>query len=98
MPAEDYDHLMAEVQRLAVLAENQEKLRNFTNWLFDEMQGHGDLDGGTFQDKAVEFGLLEPHTPKEPCSDACRCAEFQCAEEFEDGQVTCYRRTAVIRG
>lgn len=60
----------------------------------------GDVDGGDLQDKAVELGLLkltEP-APREPCGEGCECAQNCSADEFESGEVQCYRKTALLTG
>lgn len=35
----------------------------------------GDVDGGTIQEAAEKFGLLEYKEVKEPCGENCHCAE-----------------------
>jgi hypothetical protein len=47
------------------------------------------------QAAAVEHGLLVGIEVREPCGEACWCAEFH--GDFESG-VTCYRRTELLTG
>jgi hypothetical protein len=38
--------------------------------------GIGDIDGGWFQDTAEKLGVLVPTEAREPCGEACGCAEL----------------------
>jgi hypothetical protein len=51
----------------------------------------GDIDGGTAQDKALEFGVLEPRTVTEPCGQSCECAGVSAFP------LECYFMPAAIR-
>lgn len=49
----------------------------------------GDLDGCDLQEWATEFGLLHDVHVTEPCSEECRCAEWddfpqECLRETDD--------------
>lgn len=49
---------------------------------------------------AIEHGLLKQKipSPRESCGEGCTCAEYFSADDFRDGQVICYERTALLRG
>ena len=54
----------------------------------------GDIDGGSFQDAAVECGLLIPETRTESCEpEGCFCSEYHGDMK---GGVTCYRKAKFL--
>ena len=79
------------VENEQLRAEN-ERLRAFAVEIMDHWPD-GDVDGGELQDIAVAHGLLVANNPQEPCGDNCRCVEYYAPDEWETGDVVCYRRT-----
>jgi hypothetical protein len=77
----------------------RDALRIFAQFVM-EAWPDDDIDGGDLQDKAVELGLLklEDPAPTDSCGEYCRCAEMYSCEEWENGEVMCYRRTALLTG
>jgi hypothetical protein len=78
---------------------DEQQLRKFAQAMFaaaDWPEG-GDIDGFTFQDIAVECGLLRFEKRYEPCGDRCHCAGYYGTSEMAHG-VTCYRKTALLTG
>jgi hypothetical protein len=54
-----------------------EKLIDFARWvIMEHRQDCADIDGGSIQDKLVEFGLLAEVTVTEPCGENCACVEY----------------------
>jgi hypothetical protein len=88
------DALKAQLQAATERAERAEafarKLFEATDW----PEG-GDIDGGAFQELAIEHGFLTPETRNEPCGEVCFCAEYYGPDELAEG-VTCYRKTAAL--
>lgn len=80
MAVEDFARLLAaaeqqqqmEAELVSLLAFSGEILRRHRG---DDPHDIGDVDGGTIQDAAVKFGLLESREVKEPCGVSCVCAE-----------------------
>lgn len=90
--------LAAQVERMTKTEENHDKLRAFVDWMLAYMQDGGDMDGGTFQGKAQEHGILVETRPKEPCGEGCHCAEYYSTEEFTQGEARCFVRSTVVGG
>lgn len=66
-----------------------ELLARFALAMFDEHRNGGDvgdIDGGEAQERAEEFGLIEPRRMTEACCDLCACADAN----YGDSEWTCY--------
>ena len=50
-----------------------------------------DLDGGSIQDMAEKYGLVEEVKMTERCGESCICAEM------DDFPLTCYRYTEAFK-
>lgn len=59
--------------------EENRKLLGFIGEIMDLHRGDGcepgGVDGGTIQDAAIKFGLLEERTVTGPCCACCACAD-----------------------
>jgi hypothetical protein len=73
-----------------------QRLREFAQLVMDNWP-HGDVDGGDLQEAAIRCGLLEPQTRTEPCSEGCNCMDYYASDEWSEG-ITCYRKTALLKG
>jgi hypothetical protein len=80
---DDYLHGQAEIATL----------RTFIRALFEASHwpDGGDIDCGTFEELAVEHGILTPKTVTAPCEDNCFCADYHGTEDMADG-VKCYKK------
>ncbi len=79
-------------------ATDLERLRAFAKDVMGDWPEGGGFDGLELQEMAVKHGLLEETTQHKPCvEEGCFCASMCTPEEFEGG-VTCYRRTALLKG
>ena len=71
--------------------ENEVKaLRSFAKVILERDRSE-DITGDELQEIAIEYGLLEMYTPREPCCENCACAEVNSAGNFYDGDVFCYK-------
>lgn len=79
------------------LVDERDTLRIFAQYVLAGWPDD-DVGGGELQDKAVELGLLEQKIPlpRESCGEGCRCADYYSESDFRDGQVVCYKRTALL--
>jgi len=55
----------------------------------------GDIDGCSFQDAAVECGLLTEVIVYQPCGERCQCVEYYDQDGMKEG-VTCYRKSEFL--
>lgn len=55
-----------------------EQLAEFGRWalLHHRDNDCADIDGGTLQDQAIAFGLLEYVTVDSPCGENCVCVDY----------------------
>lgn len=70
-------------------------LQKFTKKMFElsDWPEGGDIDGFSFQEAAVECGLLIPELQTKPCSENCHCATYN--GDMSDG-VICYRKVGFL--
>ena len=57
----------------------------------------GNIDGGDLQEFAISYGILVEYRPTEPCGDNCDCQIAYPPEDFEQGEVVCYRLAEWMR-
>ncbi|QDP51249.1 MAG: hypothetical protein Unbinned7913contig1002_4 [Prokaryotic dsDNA virus sp.] len=62
-------------------------LKGFADEVLSVVWDGNDIDGGSMQDIAERFGLIEKVIATEPCCEDCICAEVM---EFP---AECYRKT-----
>ena len=59
---------------------NKPDFEAFSRWVLDQFYDSDcsgvDIDGGTLQEKACEFGVMKRVSVTEPCCEFCPCAEF----------------------
>jgi hypothetical protein len=69
------------------------KLRRAIAKLFDliDWPEGGDIDGGDFQEWAVDCNILVGEIRTHMCAENCQCSEYYDIADFEKG-VTCYRK------
>lgn len=72
------------------LEDEVKQLRGFVKAIFDR-DCPFDISGDELQEMAIEHGLLEMYTPREPCGDKCACSELNTPSAFKDGDVFCFR-------
>lgn len=77
-------------------AEHYEALLGFAKEIMKSWS-YGDVDGGELHRIAVDHGLLVAYRPVEPCSDECDCALTYTPDDFERGEVDCYRLAEWMR-
>ena len=94
---DDYAALQARIAELearnaASERDDLRKLRGFAAAMLDwDMDGIGDVDGGTLQDLAEHHGLLVPVQVSEACGEMCLCADYG------DFPQTCYRKSETLK-
>lgn len=78
----------------AELDDARTKLVRLAEWCLSEAREYniGDIDGGSFQDKCEELGVLVTVTVTEPCGENCRCAEY-----YGEFPVECFRYPTPIQ-
>jgi len=75
------------------IEEELRKLRGFAKAALSDDALKFGLDSDKLQEIAVEHGILEVYTPREPCGEDCDCAcvGINHPNAFTDGDVYCYK-------